>query len=95
VGDHGTVTRLHRELVLLIAADAVFATDVLGGLDHAADNRIVCAPGSFAGAVDGRCLTAGVTAAEDDVVDVAFAETCPFDECLQDLGGQFGCREGR
>src|SRR6476619_2728490 len=44
---------------------------------------------------DGRCLTAGVSVAEDDVVDVALTETGPLNKCPQGHRGQLGRSQRR
>ncbi len=160
--------RPHRELVLLIPADAVLPAQVLGGLDHAARNGMVCAACGFASpvepvlqrdgalahtgaqaqcvvldighrlgaacdhdagrtgghltrgvqhrlqtgaaapvdlqsghtgaqtgvecgdAADGRGLATGIPMAEDDVVDVAFAQSNAVGERAQRHGGEVG-----
>ncbi len=46
----GTSMRLHRERVLVLAADVELGTQILGGLDHAAGDGIVAATGGDAGA---------------------------------------------
>ena len=76
VGGAGALLGAHRELVLLLAGDAVVAAQVLGRLQHAAGDRVVLAAGGLAGAdeavhqLDAAAADAGAQA-ERVVLDVA------------------------
>ncbi len=52
VGGHGPLVGAQRELVLLLAPDAVVTTQVLRGLDHAAGERVVLAARGLASPVE-------------------------------------------
>ena len=49
---HGTLVRAHRQLVLLLAADAVLLAQVLRGLQHPAGDRVELAARGLAGPVE-------------------------------------------